>query len=75
MNSFAKPEEARPYEYTEFPKVEVKEEAVVIPEDPNSSFVDFETSQNAPVETVQTIVQDAIFQDFKEVLAAAPAQD
>lgn len=73
MNSFARPEEAMPYEYTEFPKVEVQEESAVIPDDPNGTFMNFETAQNAPQETTQTVVQTAIFQDFKEAIAAAAA--
>ena len=75
MNAFARPEEAMPYEYTEFPKVEVQEDAVVIPDDPNGTFMNFETAQNAPVEATETVVQTAIFQDFKEAIATAAAAE
>lgn len=71
MNSFAKPEEAMPYDYTEFPKAEVQQASSLIPADAAGSFIDFETALNAPAEETQTVVQDAIFQDFKEVIQAA----
>lgn len=73
MNAFAKPEEALPYDYTEFPKVEVEDASAVIPADAAGSFIDFETAQMAPPAETQTVVQLAIFQDFKEVLQAAQA--
>ncbi len=73
MNPFANPEEAMPYDYTEFPKVEVQEASSLIPADAVGTFIDFETAQNAPAEETQTIVQTAIFQDFKEVLQTTQA--
>ncbi len=74
MNPFAKPEEAMPYDYTEFPKAEVTEVASLIPADAVGSFIDFETAQKAPAEETQTVVQDAIFQDFKQVIETAVSQ-
>lgn len=73
MNAFARPEEAMPYEYTEFPKVETQDVAASIPADASGSFVDFETARNMPAEVTQTVVQTALFQDFKEVLQASEA--
>ena len=73
MNPFAKPEEAMPYDYTEFPKLEVENASSLIPADAVTSFIDFETAQKAPAEEIHTVVQTAIFQDFKEVLQAAQA--
>lgn len=74
MNPFAKPEEAMPYDYTEFPKLEVENASNLIPADAVGSFIDFETALNAPAEETQTVVQTAIFQDFKQVIQAAASQ-
>jgi len=70
MNSFANPADATLFEYPEFPKA--VQESFEAFNDPAVSpgFTDFTTAQTiAPEETI-TLVQPALFQDFKDVLAA-----
>ncbi|HVM32178.1 MAG TPA: hypothetical protein VMU88_03525 [bacterium] len=70
MNSFANPEEATPFVYPEFPKA--AQESFEAFNDPAVSpgFADFFASQTQPTEEAATLVQPALFQDFKDVLAA-----
>ncbi len=69
-SSFANPNDATPYEYTEFPAPEKKgiqftvAEGVVVGE-----FDDYMDYQNRPHEDLIPVVKTAILQDFKEVLA------
>jgi hypothetical protein len=70
MNSFANPADATLFEYPEFPKaVQVSFEAF---NDPAVSpgFTDFVASQTMATDENLTLVQPALFQDFKDVLAA-----
>lgn len=72
MNAFASPEEAMPYEFTQFPKPEdeVTEYAYI------EGAVDYQLRDFNSVETfdpsAQTtpVVQPAVLQDFKEVVPA-----
>jgi hypothetical protein len=70
MNSFANPEDAILFEYPEFPKA--AQESFEAFNDPAVSpgFSDFYTAQTQTHEESRTIVQPALFQDFKDVLAA-----
>jgi hypothetical protein len=69
-SSFANPNDATPYSYEEFPASEKKgieftvAEGVVVGE-----FNDYMEYQNGPHEDLIPVVQPAILQDFKEVLA------
>jgi len=77
MNPFAKPEEAVPYEYVEFPKPEAKRftfedfgkdfSKEVSASSSSQHFVDFLDLKDQPEERI-TSVQLAIFQNFKDVL-------
>ncbi|HEY5038705.1 MAG TPA: hypothetical protein VIJ93_06510 [bacterium] len=72
MNAFANPEDATLYEFPEFPAPPRKVISFPVPEGGQTgNFVDFEHSQSQPQEESTTVVQTAIFQDFKEVLAPA----
>jgi hypothetical protein len=78
MNPFAKPEESVPYEYVEFPKVEVKrfsfenfsQDLSQEVSSPSHPFVDFLDLKDQPEERI-TSVQLAILQNFKDVLLPA----
>jgi len=74
MNAFANPEDALPYEYPEFPAPERPNLEVEIPAGTSASgFVDYQQALEQPAEENVTVVQTAIFQDFREVLPAPQA--
>jgi hypothetical protein len=70
MNAFANPEEAMPYEYTEFPAPEKKKVELSIPEGVVvGEFKDYMEYQNEPHENLIPVVQPIILQDFKQVIS------
>jgi hypothetical protein len=72
MNPFAKPEEASPYEFPEFPKPEDQvTEYANIEGAVEFQLKDFTTSEPYIASEETPVVQPALFQDFKEVLAQA----
>jgi hypothetical protein len=68
MNAFANPNEASPYEFPEFPAPEKQQLDLSLLESASSTFKDFQQSLSEPQEAVVTVVQTAVFQDFKAVL-------
>lgn len=69
MNAFANPEDAFLYEFPEFPAPAREQVQFNVPEGVQTgSFVDFEHSLEQSQEQTMSVVQSAIFQDFKEVL-------
>jgi hypothetical protein len=74
MNAFAKPEDASPYEYPEFPAPARQKLDLSFSEGPEASkFTDFETSHNQAQDTSLPVVQMADLQDFKKVLSYDPS--
>jgi hypothetical protein len=72
MNAFAKPEEASPYEFPEFPKPEDQvTEYANVEGTVEYQLKDFTTSEPYIASEDAVIVQPALFQDFKEVIAAS----
>ncbi len=72
MNAFAKPEEASPYEFTVFPKPEEQvTEYSNIEGSVEYVLKDFTTAEPYIASEEAVVVQPALFQDFKEVIAAA----
>ncbi len=73
MNAFASPEEAFPYEFQEFPKPEGQATEYANVE----GAVEYQLKGFGEAETyyqgsdAAPVVQPAVFQDFKEVLAQA----
>ncbi len=71
MNAFAKPEEASPYQFTEFPKPDDQvTEYSNIEGSVEYRLKDFTTAEPYVASEETPIVQPALFQDFKEVIAA-----
>jgi hypothetical protein len=74
MNPFAKPEEASSYQFPEFPKPENQvTEYANVEGAVEYQLRDFATTEPYIASSETAIVQPAIFQDFKEVIAAAQA--
>ena len=76
MNAFARPEEASPYTFEEFPKAETEVTEYTGMEGIRDFFLKgFNPGDVAysPSEDGVPVVQPVIWQDFKEVLAAAQA--
>ena len=74
MNAFARPEEAFHYEFPEFPKPEDQvTEYANVEGAVEYQLRDFTTSEPYIASDEAAVVQPAIFQDFKEVIAAAQA--
>jgi hypothetical protein len=72
MNSFAKPEEAMPYTYTDFPAPLREERDFSFSDNPASrKFVPFDPAQHIIEKEPLPTVQGVRFQDFKEVLSAS----
>jgi hypothetical protein len=72
MNAFAKPEEAFSYQFPEFPKPDQQAtEYANVEGAVEYQLRDFMTSEPYIASNEAAIVQPAIFQDFKEVIAAA----
>jgi hypothetical protein len=78
MNPFANPDDAVPYEFVEFPKPEnsgfqfsdFNQNFSDESSDPSHGFVDFLNLGDLPQEKTVS-VQLAVFQNFKEVIAAS----
>lgn len=70
MNPFANPDEAVPFEYPEFPKA--VQESFEAFNDPAVSpgFTDYYASEALIADESMALVQPALLQDFKDVLAA-----
>jgi|HubBroStandDraft_1064217.scaffolds.fasta_scaffold86335_2 hypothetical protein len=74
MNAFAKPEEAFSYQFPEFPKPDHQvTEYANVEGAVEYQLRDFTTAEPYIASDEAAIVQPAIFQDFKEVIAAAQA--
>jgi hypothetical protein len=75
MNAFARPEEANPYEFPEFPKSEDQvTEYANVEGAVDYSLRDFSTAEAFnPSSDSAPVVQPAVFQDFKEAFSAAQA--
>jgi hypothetical protein len=72
MNAFAKPEEAMPYTYPEFPAPERAQQDFSFSDNPASTkFAPFDAVQNNVEQAPLPIVQSLLLQDFKEVIPAA----
>ncbi len=73
MNAFARPEEASPYEFPEFPKpADQVTEYADVQGAVNYQLRDFSSAQAFdPVSQSIPMVQPAVLQDFKEVLHTA----
>ncbi len=72
MNPFAKPEEAMPYTYPEFPAPERAAQDFSFSDNPASTkFAPFDPAQNTIEQASLPIVQSVLLQDFKEVISAA----
>ncbi len=69
MNPFAKPEEAMPYTYPDFPAPERVQEDFSFADNPVSAkFTPFDPAQHVIGEEPLPIVQGVMLQDFKEVI-------
>jgi len=69
MNAFAKPEDAMPYTYTDFPAPERAKMDLSFADNPSArKFIPFDASQCTIESTPLPTVQGAVLQDFKEVL-------
>lgn len=74
MNAFARPEEANPYSFEEFPKPETEVTEYTGMEGIQDFFLKgFNPGDEAysPSADATPVVQPVIWQDFREVLAAA----
>jgi hypothetical protein len=72
MNAFARPDEASFYEFPEFPKPEDQvTEYAHLDGAVEYQLKDFKTAEPYIASEDVAVVQPAVFQDFKEVLAQA----
>jgi hypothetical protein len=69
MNPFAKPEEAMPYNYEDFPAPERAQADFSFADNPASAkFTPFDVASHVIGEEPLPIVQGLLLQDFKEVI-------
>lgn len=74
MNSFAKPEEAKPYTYPEFPRPEKKVLKVDYSKVPGADkFKELDVDRPESNIADLPVVHSVLFQDFKEVLSKNPS--
>ena len=71
MNSFASPDQAIPFIYPEFQAPEKAHLDLTALDAAAGSFKDFKSSQEESKETSLPVVQSALLQDFKQVLASS----
>ncbi len=70
MRAFAKPEEAVPYTYTDFPAPERAKIEFSFADNPASKkFVLFDADANRIQDASLPVVQGLLLQDFKEVIS------
>jgi hypothetical protein len=69
MNAFAKPEEAMPYTYPDFPAPERVKLDFSFGDDPTvRKFTPFDAAEHAIGDAPLPLVQGVLLQDFKEVV-------
>ena len=71
MNSFASPDQAVPFIYPEFQAAEKARLDLTALDAAAGSFKNFQDSQKESKETSLPVVQSALLQDFKQVLASS----
>jgi len=71
MNSFASPDQAVPFIYPEFQAPEKTHLDLTSLDAAAGGFKNFLRSQDEPKDDAKPVVQAALLQDFKEVLASS----